>query len=285
MTSNVRGTLLKAVIAMTFLCINAVLPSFGAQSAFHVNKSLYSNSANAVADIEAAEKIARHDHKRILLDFGGNWCGDCQVLDFYYHQAPNAELLAKYYIVVHVDIGHLDHNLSIANRYHVPVSKGVPALAVLDAKGKLLYSEGEKEFEHTSPEASPRSSSAGELDSFESSGSSHAGNALVLPKDRGQFETLISYPLGEPLLPSQWESPFPVDIYLSWMTTRSSGGFLGVIKPRRIAGEERLPETDEPRPQMFFGCNLCGLNASQPKGEPVPGGTLRALSPMDLFRL
>jgi thiol:disulfide interchange protein len=153
MTSNVRSTLLKAVLAMTFLCMNAVLPSVTAQSAFHVNKSLYSESANAAADIEAAETIARHDHKRILLDFGGNWCGDCQVLDFYYHQAPNAELLAKYYIVVHVDIGHLDHNVNIANRYRVPIGKGVPALAILDASGKLLYSEIEKEFEHTSPEA------------------------------------------------------------------------------------------------------------------------------------
>jgi thiol:disulfide interchange protein len=129
MTSDVRGTLLKVILAGTFLCINEVLPSAAAQSAFHVNKSLYSESANSAADIEAAEKIARHDQKRILLDFGGNWCGDCQVLDFYYHQAPNAELLGKYYIVVHVDIGHMDHNLSIANKYHVPVGKGVPALA------------------------------------------------------------------------------------------------------------------------------------------------------------
>jgi thiol:disulfide interchange protein len=153
MTPNVRSPLLKAVIAMTFLCIDAALPSAPAQSAFHANKSLYSESANAAADIEAAERIARHDHKRILLDFGGNWCGDCQVLDFYYHRAPNAELLAKYYIVVHVDVGHLDHNVNIANRYRVPIGKGVPALAVLDASGKLLYSELEKEFEHTSPEA------------------------------------------------------------------------------------------------------------------------------------
>jgi thiol:disulfide interchange protein len=153
MTSDVRSTLLKAVLAMTFLCINEVLPSAVAQSAFHVNKNLYTESANAAADIEAAEEIARHDRKRILLDFGGNWCGDCQVLDFYYHQPPNAELLGKYYIVVHVDIGHMDHNLSIANKYRVPVGKGVPALAVLDADGKLLYSEHEKEFEHTSPGA------------------------------------------------------------------------------------------------------------------------------------
>jgi thiol:disulfide interchange protein len=153
MTSNVRSILLKVILAGTFLCMNEVLPSVAAQSAFHVNKSLYSESADSAADIEGAEKIARHDQKRILLDFGGNWCGDCQVLDFYYHQPPNAELLGKYYIVVHVDIGHMDHNLSIANKYRVPIDKGVPALAVLDADGKLLYSEHEKEFEHTSPGA------------------------------------------------------------------------------------------------------------------------------------
>jgi thiol:disulfide interchange protein len=153
MIPNVPSTLLTTLVTMTFLCIYSVWPSASAQSAFHVNKSLYSESANAAADIQAAERIARHDHKRILLDFGGNWCGDCQVLDFYYHQAPNAELLAKYYIVVHVDVGHIDHNLNIATRYRVPIGKGVPALAVLDANGKLLYSELEKEFEHTTPQA------------------------------------------------------------------------------------------------------------------------------------
>lgn len=152
MIPKVPSTLLTALVTMTFLCI-AVWPSASAQSAFHVNKSLYSESANAAADIEAAERIARHDHKRILLDFGGNWCGDCQVLDFYYHQAPNAELLAKYYIVVHIDVGHIDHNVNIANRYNVRIGKGVPALAVLDANGKLLYSELEKEFEHTTQQA------------------------------------------------------------------------------------------------------------------------------------
>jgi len=153
MMPNVPSTLLTTLVTMSFLCIYSVWPSASAQSAFHVNKSLYSESANAAADIQAAERIGRRDHKRILLDFGGNWCGDCQVLDFYYHQAPNAELLAKYYIVVHVDVGHIDHNLNIANRYRVPIGKGVPALAVLDGNGKLLYSELEKEFEHTTPQA------------------------------------------------------------------------------------------------------------------------------------
>jgi thiol:disulfide interchange protein len=124
-----------------------------AQTGFHVNRELYSETADARTDIAAAEVVARRDHKRILLEFGANWCGDCQVLDYYYQQPPNAALLAKYYVVVRVEIGHMDHNVDIARKYGVPIEKGVPALAVLDAHGKLLYAEQPKEFEHASPEA------------------------------------------------------------------------------------------------------------------------------------
>jgi hypothetical protein len=64
------------------------------------------------------------------------------------HQSPNAEILAKHFIVVHVDIGQMDHNVDVAEKYRVPIKKGVPALAVLDAHGKLLYSQANKEFEN-----------------------------------------------------------------------------------------------------------------------------------------
>ncbi len=125
----------------------------GAQGGFQVNKNLYSETADPKADIAAAEAVARREHKRVLLEFGGNWCGDCQVLDYYEHQAPNAELIAKYYVVVHVDIGHMDRHVDVAERYGVPIAHGVPALGVLDAQGKVLYAEKAKEFEHASPEA------------------------------------------------------------------------------------------------------------------------------------
>ena len=50
--------------------------------------------------------------------------------------------------------------------------------------------------------------------------SGHAAIALVLLRDRGQFATLTIRPLGEPIPPSQGESPFPVDSYLSWMSPK-----------------------------------------------------------------
>jgi thiol:disulfide interchange protein len=111
-----------------------------------VKKHLYSAEADPKAEIASALKQASLEHKRVILDFGGDWCGDCQVLDIYFHQAPNLELLDKNFLLVHVDIGRFDKNLDIPEKYNVPLKKGVPALAVLDADGKLLYSQQTAEF-------------------------------------------------------------------------------------------------------------------------------------------
>ena len=109
-------------------------------------KHIYSETAKPKADIAAALAQARREHKRVLLDFGGDWCGDCQVLDIYLHQDPNMQLFQKNFVLVHVDIGHFDKNVDITERYGVPLKKGVPALAVLDANGKVLYAQKSAEF-------------------------------------------------------------------------------------------------------------------------------------------
>ena len=154
MIPNSPKTFLLAALAITLLAFPIALPPpAAAQIIDQVNKGLYSETANPTADIAAALAQARRERKHVLLDFGGNWCGDCQLLDIYYRQSPNAELLTKYFVLVHVNIGHMEKNIDVAKKYNVPINKGVPALAVIDADGKLLYSERAKEFEHTTPEA------------------------------------------------------------------------------------------------------------------------------------
>jgi thiol:disulfide interchange protein len=153
MITKSRSTLLATAVLTLLASPLAPQSQAVAQVFAHANKNLYSESSDANADIGAALVRARHENKHVLLDFGGNWCGDCQVLDIYYHRSPNAELLAKNFIVVHINIGHMDKNVDVARKYNVPITKGVPALAVIDANGKLLYAEREKEFEHTTPEA------------------------------------------------------------------------------------------------------------------------------------
>jgi thiol:disulfide interchange protein len=107
---------------------------------------IYSETANPATEIAAGLAQAKREHKRVILDFGGDWCGDCQVLDLYFHQPPNADLLEKNFVLVHVWIGHMDTNLDVAAHYGVPIAKGVPALAVLGADGKVLYSQARGQF-------------------------------------------------------------------------------------------------------------------------------------------
>jgi thiol-disulfide isomerase/thioredoxin len=81
------------------------------------------------------------------LDFGGNWCPDCHALDRYFQDPANRELLDAHYVLVHINVGRMNENLDIAERYRIPLRKGVPALAVLGDGGELLYSQRTGEFE------------------------------------------------------------------------------------------------------------------------------------------
>ena len=112
-----------------------------------LERQIYPAPEQAAADIAAAIKISAAKHRRVILDFGGDWCPDCQVLDTYFHDAANQPILAANFLLVHINIGHMDQNQDIAARYQIPLDKGVPALAVLDVGGKLIYSQRTGEFE------------------------------------------------------------------------------------------------------------------------------------------
>ncbi len=115
----------------------------------HAAVTIYPDVARAGPDVEAALKEAAKTKRRVLVDFGGNWCGDCIVLDKYLQEAGNADLLRKHYIVVHVNVGDkgITDNFAVAERFGIPLQKGVPALAVLDSDGKLVFSQKQGEFE------------------------------------------------------------------------------------------------------------------------------------------
>jgi len=66
----------------------AALLAFAISPARSANRQIYPDPAQAKADLSAPEDRAQM-HKRVLLEFGGDWCGDCQVLDIYFHDATN----------------------------------------------------------------------------------------------------------------------------------------------------------------------------------------------------
>jgi len=122
--------------------------AMAAGTAGSAGREIYPDPAQAKADLAAAVKTATQSHKRVIVDFGGNWCGDCQVLDIYFHNAQNRPILESNYVLVHINIGRMDENLDIAERFGIPVTLGVPALAVLSPNGKILYGQRGGEFSH-----------------------------------------------------------------------------------------------------------------------------------------
>jgi thioredoxin 1 len=126
--------------------LGAILLVLG-QAPVAAEREIYPPVEQARADLAVALRTAAEAQKRIIVDFGGNWCPDCQVLEIYLHDRANRPLLDANFVLVHINIGRIDQNLDIAARYQIPVDKGVPALAVLGENGQLLYSQKSGEFE------------------------------------------------------------------------------------------------------------------------------------------
>ena len=97
--------------------------------------------------IRAALDRAGREHKNLLVIFGADWCYDCHVLEKAFRRPDIAAVLRSSYEVVHVDVGEGDKNTDIAGQLEVPLERGVPAVAVVDSRGKLLYSQKNGEWE------------------------------------------------------------------------------------------------------------------------------------------
>lgn len=113
-----------------------------------MKKDIYPATADAHAEIKEAETKAALDHKRLLLVFGANWCFDCHVLDLAFQRPELAPIIATSYEIVHVDLGPDEKkNADLVEQYQIPLDKGIPALAIADADGKLVVSQKNGEFE------------------------------------------------------------------------------------------------------------------------------------------
>ena len=102
---------------------------------------------DAHAEIREALNKAAKMHKRVLVVFGADWCYDCHVLDKAFHRKDIAAVLTPSYEVVHIDVGRGEKNQDLMNEYGVPMKRGIPAIAILDSAGKVLYSQKNGEWE------------------------------------------------------------------------------------------------------------------------------------------
>jgi len=106
-----------------------------------VERTPYDASEDATAAVNAAFARAKLDGKRVLIDMGGNWCGDCIVLDNLMQLPEMRPFLAAHFEIVKVDIGRYDKNLQIPARFGVTgrlKSGGVPSVIIAEPDGTFV---------------------------------------------------------------------------------------------------------------------------------------------------
>ncbi|MHC4947528.1 MAG: thioredoxin family protein [Planctomycetota bacterium] len=104
---------------------------------------IYDVEADARKQIARALEAATRENRRVLIQWGANWCGWCHVLHDLF--AKNAEVRRKLqyeYDVVLVDIGRWDKSMDLVRKYGADIEKGgVPYLTILAADGRVLANQ------------------------------------------------------------------------------------------------------------------------------------------------
>jgi thiol-disulfide isomerase/thioredoxin len=103
----------------------------------------YDEQADAKAVVAKARTQAKREHKTLLIDLGGNWCGDCRVLAAIMALPDLQPFLDRHFVIAKVDIGRYDKNGDIAAQYGITGRlDGVPAILVVDPVRNRLVNGG-----------------------------------------------------------------------------------------------------------------------------------------------
>lgn len=116
----------------------------------------YDADADPHAQVAAAQAKARREHKLLLVDLGGNWCPDCRLLAALMREPEVAAFVQAHYVVVTVDVGHMDKNLDIPRHWGMTRVEGVPNVLIVDRHDKLVnagHTSALSDARHMSPQA------------------------------------------------------------------------------------------------------------------------------------
>ena len=104
---------------------------------------LYDEKVDARQQIAAALASAKKENRRVLIQWGGNWCGWCIALHNLYKSDPEISKTLRYeYDAVHVDTGKDGKNVDLAKSYGADLEHhGYPYLTILDASAKPIINQ------------------------------------------------------------------------------------------------------------------------------------------------
>lgn len=106
---------------------------------------VYDEKADAKALIDSALVAAKRENRRVLIQWGGNWCSWCLLLHERFKSDKDLAKTLRYeYDVVYID----SKNTALSEKYGADLKKnGVPYLTVLDADGKVVTNQATDPFE------------------------------------------------------------------------------------------------------------------------------------------
>ncbi len=129
-------------ISILLLMLTVTILSFAQEN------KLYNPAANAQADIAAAIKKAKAEHKFVLIQAGGNWCRWCiefarfAKADYQIDSVINAS-----YVWYHLNYSKENENKAMFSKLQWPQRFGYPVFIILNEKGERLHTQASEYLE------------------------------------------------------------------------------------------------------------------------------------------
>lgn len=99
---------------------------------------------------ETSLATANSQNRKLIVIFGADWCPDCRALDGILAEPDIKAILDAEFVMMKVDVGRFDKNLSLNEKLGNPIQNGIPSLVVVSPKGELITSTKGGEFSNAS---------------------------------------------------------------------------------------------------------------------------------------
>lgn len=122
--------------------LSSLFLSFSLISLTHCSKQ----SDIILSQYDGSLSQANQLNRKLIVVFGADWCPDCRALDAIFSEPEIKSILETQFVVMKVDVGRFDQNLSLNQRLGDPIQNGIPALVVLSPSGEIITSTKGGEF-------------------------------------------------------------------------------------------------------------------------------------------
>jgi len=93
------------------------------------------DSPNIITTLQSAREKMQGNRRFLLIEIRAPWCDDCDTVDMLLADPRVAAVIKARFVLVKVNIGYLDRNLSFIEKYEI---SAIPAFVIEDGNGDIL---------------------------------------------------------------------------------------------------------------------------------------------------